>query len=120
MQCPPNSSSYFNKHQRLYHSNILPQLKIMSKVSFKSDFLAMNVSWHPNELELYTNQSSITMSTFFTIVLIITFPLGVIVQTAIFKMLKRHPQRAINQMIYPYMVNSNTFSIYTCTWIFLI
>ena len=87
----------------------------MSKFSYKSDFLAMNVSWHPNELELYTNQSSVTMSTIFTIVLIITFLLGVIVQKAIFKMLKRLPQRAINQIIYPYMVK--TFSIYICTWI---
>ena len=113
IQCPPNSSSYFNKHQRLYHSNILPQLKIMSKFSFKSDFLAMNVSWHPNELELYTNQSSVTTSTIFTIILIITFLLGVSVQKAILKMLKRLPQRAINQMIYPYMVK--TFSIYICT-----
>ena len=96
-----------------YHSNILPQLKIMSKFSFKSDFLAMNVSWHPNELELYTNQSSVTTSTIFTIILIITFLLGVSVQKAILKMLKRLPQRAINQMIYPYMVK--TFSIYICT-----
>ena len=83
----------------------------MSNVSFKSDFLAMNVSWDPNELELYTNQSSVTMSTIFTIILIITFLLGVIVQKAIFKLLKRLPQRAINQVIYPYMVK--TFTIYT-------
>ena len=89
-------------------TSISHKLEIMSKS--KSDFLAMNVSWHPNELELYTNQASVTMSTIFTIILIITFLLGVIVQKAIFKLLKRLPQRAINQMIYPYMVK--TFVIY--------
>ena len=77
----------------------------MSKFSLKYDRLAMNVSWYPNELELYTNQGSVIMSTIFPIILIITFLMGVIVQKAIFKLLKRLPQRAINQMIYPYMVN---------------
>ena len=73
----------------------------------KSDFLAMNVSWNSNELELYTNQASITMSTIFTIISITTFLMSVIVQKAIFKMLKRLPQRAINNIIYPYMVKKN-------------
>ena len=77
----------------------------------KSDYFAMNVSWNSDELELYTNQASITMSTIFTIISITTFLMSVIVQKAIFKMLKRLPRRAINQMIYPYMVK--TFSIYT-------
>ena len=78
----------------------------MSKLSLKSDYLAMNVSWYPNELELYTNQASVIKSTIFTIIIIITFLMGVIVQKAIFKLLKRLPQRAINQIIYPYMVNN--------------
>ena len=78
----------------------------MSKFLLKSDCLAMNVSWYPDELELYTNQASVVMSTIFTIILIITFLMGIIVQKSIFKLLKRLPQRAINQMIYPYMVNT--------------
>ena len=76
----------------------------MSESSLKSDFLAVNVSWYPNELELYTNQASIATSTIFTIILILTFLIGNIVQKAIFEMLKRLPERAINQIIYPYMV----------------
>ena len=78
----------------------------MSKSSLKSDFLAMNVSWYPNELELYTNQASITMSTIFTTIVILTFLMGVVVQKSVFKLLKRLPQRAINQIIYPYMVKT--------------
>ena len=81
----------------------------MSKSSLKSDFLAMNVSWDPNDLELHTNQASITMSTIFITILILTFLMGVIVQKAIFKMLKRLPQRAINQIIYPYMVKTLSY-----------
>ena len=81
----------------------------MSKLSLKSDYLAMNVSWYPNELELYTNQASIAISTIFTIILIIIFLIGGIVQKAIFKMLKRLPERAINQMIYPYMVKTLSY-----------
>ena len=77
------------------------------KFSLKSDLLAMNLSWCPHELELYTNRSSVTMSTIFTIILIITFLMGVIVQKAIFKLLNRLPQRAINQIIYPYMVKKS-------------
>ena len=83
-----------------------------SKFSLKSDLLAMNVSWCPHELELYTNRSSITMSTIFTIILIITFLMGVIVQKAIFKLLNRLPQRAINQIIYPYMVQKSDRHIF--------
>ena len=79
----------------------------MSKFPLKSDFLAMNVSWYSNDLELYTNQASIAISTILTIFLIITFLLGVIVQQAIFKLLKRLSERAINQIIYPYMVRHN-------------
>ena len=82
----------------------------MSKSSLKSDFLAMNVSWYPNELELYSNQASVTMSTIFTTIVILTFLMGVVVQKSVFKLLKRLPQRAINQIIYPYMVK--TFILY--------
>ena len=85
----------------------------MSKLSLKSDFLTMNVSWYPNELKLFTNQTSIALSTTLTIILIIIFLLGVIVQKAIFKMLKRLPERAINQIIYPYMVKTVAQSICT-------
>ena len=81
--------------------------EMSSKFSLQSDLLAMNVSWYPHELELYTNRSSVTMSTIFTIILIITFLMGVIVQKAIFKLLNRLPQRAINQIIYPYMVKKS-------------
>ena len=81
----------------------------MSKSSLKSDFLAMNVSWYDNELELYTNQASVAMSTIFTTILILTFVMGVVVQKSVFKLLKRLPQRAINQIIYPYMVKTLSY-----------
>ena len=79
----------------------------MSKFLLKFDFPALNVSWYPNELELYTNGASIPMSTIFTAILILTFLMGFIVQKSIFKLLKRLPQRAINHIIYPYMVKKN-------------
>ena len=82
----------------------------MSKSSLKSDFLSMNVSWYPNELEMYTNQASITMSTIFTTIVILTFLMGVVVQKSVFKLLKRLPQRAINQIIYPYMVKTLSYT----------
>ena len=81
----------------------------MIKSSLKFDFLAMNVSWYPNELELYTNQASITMSTIFTTIVILTFLMGAVVQKSVFKLLKRLPQRAINQIIYPYMVKALSY-----------
>ena len=83
-------------------TSIPHKLEIMNKS--KSDFLAMNVSWYSDELELYTNQASITSSTILTIISITIFLMSVIVQKSIFKMLKRLPQRAINHIIYPYMV----------------
>ena len=107
---------YLNTCEMIYSTQLLlilsatsisHKLEIMSKS--KSDFLAMNVSWYSHELELYTNQSSITMSTIFTVISIITFLMSVIVQKAIFKMLKRLPQRAINQIIYPYMVRTLSY-----------
>ena len=87
--------------------HVLRKKEMSSKFSLMSDLLAMNVSWYPHELELYTNRSSVTMSTIFTTILIITFLMGVIVQKAIFKLLNRLPQRAINQIIYPYMVKKS-------------
>ena len=96
----------------MWHLHILRKKEMSSKFSLKSDLLAMNVSWCPHELELYTNRSSITMSTIFTIILIITFLMGVIVQKAIFKLLNRLPQRAINQIIYPYMVQKSDRHIF--------
>ena len=82
----------------------------MNKSSLKTDFLSMNVSWYPNELEMYTNQASITMSTIFTTIVILTFLMGVVVQKSVFKLLKRLPQRAINQIIYPYMVKTLSYT----------
>ena len=89
----------------LSQKNIPHKLEIMNKS--KSNFLPMNVSWNSDELELYTNQASITSSTILTIISITIFLMSVAVQKAIFKMLKRLPQRAINHIIYPYMVKKN-------------
>ena len=57
------------------------------------------------DLKLYDNQSSPIIATIFTAVAGITLVSGIIVHTAIFKLLKRIPQRPINIMIYPTLVS---------------
>ena len=74
------------------------------------DHLGMNVSWEPEDLELYENgQSGFFMSLGFTLLRAFTFFMAVIVHRAFYKLMKRLPGRAVNQIIYPYMVcNCNT------------
>ena len=73
----------------------------------QADLLGMNVSWLPEDLELYENgQSGFLISLGFTVLRCFTFVMAVIVHRAFYKLMKRLPDRAVNQIIYPYMVSS--------------
>ena len=68
------------------------------------DVLAMNISWLPEDLELYENHSDPFASCIFTTARVITLIMAMIVQRAFYKLMKRLPGRAVNELIYPNMV----------------
>ena len=74
----------------------------------------MNVSWFSAELEFYGNQSGFFMSIIFTAARFVTLVMAVIAHRAFYKLMKRLPGRAINQIIYPYMVSFLFFTILFC------
>jgi hypothetical protein len=75
----------------------------------QTDLLAMNISWLHKDLEIFENSFDLTMSLVFTLARFITFILAVIVHRAFYKLMKRLPGRAVNQIIYPYMVSYHFF-----------
>ena len=70
----------------------------------QSDLLDVNVSWFLEDLELYDNPYGFLESFNFTIARLMTFIMAIIVHRAFYKLMKRLPGRAVNQIIYPYMV----------------
>ena len=74
----------------------------------------MNVSWFEEELEFYGNQSGFFTSIIFTAARFVTLVMAVIAHRAFYKLMKRLPGRAINQIIYPYMVSFLFFTILFC------
>ena len=64
----------------------------------------MNVSWLPGDLEIYENYSDPLESGIFTMARIITLIMAIIVHRAFYKLMKRLPGRAVNEIIYPNMV----------------
>ena len=70
----------------------------------QSDLQAMNVSWFSEDLELYDNQYGFLESIGFTVARLVTLIFGIIVHRATYKLMKRLPNRAVNQLIYPSMV----------------
>ena len=68
------------------------------------DLLAMNISWLSEDLELYENHSDPVASSIFTTARLITLIMAIIVQRAFYKLMKRLPGRAINELLYPNMV----------------
>ena len=72
-----------------------------------ADLLAMNVSWIPKDLELFENEFDFVVSMVCTIARCITFAMAIIVHRAFYRLVKRLPGRAINQVIYPYMVSKS-------------
>ena len=75
-----------------------------NRTSLGTDLLSMNISWSYEDLELLENNYDFTISLIFTVVRSMTLILGIVVHRAFYKLMKRLPGRAINQIIYPYMV----------------
>ena len=75
------------------------------------DLMAMNVTWFPGDLEVYSNQIIGTVeATTLTACKIIILAMGVITQRIFFRMMKRLPGRPINQLLLPHMVSMALFA----------
>ena len=75
-----------------------------NKTSSFTDLFSMNISWFDEDLEHVEKNLNFTMSVVLSVVRFITLILGIIVHRVFYKLMKRLPGRAINQIIYPYMV----------------
>ena len=75
-----------------------------NRTSLQTDLLAMNVSWLDEDLELWFS-FDLAISLVFTVLRVITLILAIIVHRAFYKLMKRLPGRAVNQIIFPYMVS---------------
>ena len=74
------------------------------RTSLQTDLLAMNVSWLDEDLELWFS-FDLAISLVFTVLRVITLILAIIVHRAFYKLMKRLPGRAVNQIIFPHMVS---------------
>ena len=72
--------------------------------SLQTDRLAMNVSWLDEDLELWYS-FDLAISLLFTVLRVITLILAIVVHRAFYNLMKRLPGRAVNQIIFPYMVS---------------
>ena len=81
----------------------------MEKKLQQTDLLAMNTSRFYEDLELMENSFDLTFSVVFTSFRFITLILAIIAHRAFYKLMKRLPGRAVNQIIYPYMVSYQFF-----------
>ena len=70
-----------------------------------ADLLVRDVSWIPKDLELFENEFDFIVSMGCTIARFITFAMAIIVHRSFYRLVKRLPRRAINHVIYPYMVS---------------
>ena len=68
------------------------------------DLMSMNVTWFNKDLEVFTNKVGIVDATILTMVEIIVLGMAVIAQKTFYQMMKRLPDRVINQVLYPHMV----------------
>ena len=66
---------------------------------------AMNVAWSPEDLELYENRVGLVEAAIFTTAKIMILAMAVVAHRTFYKMMKRLPGRAINQILYPHMVS---------------
>ena len=80
-----------------------------------TDLMAMNVTWSDEDLKLYEeNRLGFKEATTFTIAKIVIFAMAIVSQRTFYKMMKRLPGRAINQILYPHMVRAiNDFCFYS-------
>ena len=84
-------------------------MAIINMKKIQSDLLAMNVTWFIEDLELYDGQYGFYESFCFTVARLVTLILAIIVHRAFYKLMKRLPGRAVNQIIYPSMVRFQFF-----------
>jgi hypothetical protein len=68
------------------------------------DLMAMNVTWSHEDLELYENRVGIVEAAIFTTAKVMILGMAVVAHLTFYKMMKRLPGRAINQILYPHMV----------------
>ena len=80
-------------------------IKIMINDSKQISLKAMNVAWSPEDLELYENRVGLVEAAIFTTVKIMILAMAVVAHRTFYKMMKRLPGRAINQILYPHMVS---------------
>ena len=79
-----------------------------NKTFLHGDLLFMNVSWTSGDLHLYENQSGFAVSIIYTVINSLILLMAFIVHKAVYKLLTRLPDRAINHIIKPSMVSSAT------------
>ena len=72
--------------------------------SKNTDLMAMNVTWSDEDLKLYENRLGYEEATIFTIAKIVIFAMAVVAHRTFYKMMKRLPGRAINEILYSHMV----------------
>ena len=77
-----------------------------NKTFLDGNLLFMNVSWASGDLKLYDNQSGFAASVIFSAINSVILLMAFIVHKAVYKLLARLPNRAINQIIYPFMVGN--------------
>ena len=75
----------------------------MNKI--QTDLLALNVSWFPEDLVRYDYQYGFIESFIFTVARLVIMIMAIIVHRAFYKFMKRLSGRAVNQIIYPFMVS---------------
>ena len=78
------------------------------------DLLAMNVSWTTKDLKHFENEFDFLVSMVCTIARFITFVMAIVVHRAFYRLMKRLPGRAVNQVIYPYMVSKSIITLTIC------
>ena len=76
----------------------------MMKESKQTDLMAMNVTWSDEDLKLYKNLMGVEEATIFTIAKIVIFAMAIVAHRTFYKMMKRLPGRAINDILYSHMV----------------
>ena len=81
-------------------------LDMSNKTFLHGDLLFMNVSWANGDLKLYDNQSGFAASVIFSTINSVILLMAFVVHKAVYKLLSRLPNRAINQIIYPSMVSN--------------
>ena len=72
----------------------------------KSEVFSANLSWQPSDLKLYTTQTDDFTALMFSTISFMIVILGILVHKAVFKLLKKLPDRPINMLIYTAMVSA--------------